>query len=206
MNSAVNNMQNNIFFNLETTYIQDISIYESYNFTYLFKNDLLNNNLSYNFFFNNDKNIQKQKNEENEKKSNIYKNKLLNSINSDEFEYGTASNSEILFKEMLKQDRLVAKDAIQKVWISNYSKMDILCGVLRIIAHIEYKELNPQNIIIVTSAIAHKDEEITECAIRCCENWENAEVLNILNNIKCTAEWLNDYLNHVKSEISRNLS
>jgi hypothetical protein len=107
---------------------------------------------------------------------------------------------------MLKENSLLTKDILGQICIKNYSKINIICGLLRIISHFEYYELEPQCILIVTSLISHQNEEVVECAIRCCENWENDEALNVLKNIKCRSDWMNNYLQEVINNISREIS
>jgi hypothetical protein len=122
---------------------------------------------------------------------------IFNSLTNDDFEYGKSSKTEIILKKLLEDNNNLAKEAIQYLWVKNYSDKNILCALLRTISHFDYYELSPQNMLFTTSAIAHKDEEVIECAIRCCENWDNNEVLDILKNVKCHVDWMNNYLNEV---------
>jgi hypothetical protein len=135
----------------------------------------------------------------------IYKfyTQIISSLRNDDFEYGKSTKTEKILKTLLAENIYRTKEALQKVCIKNYSDKNILCGLLRVISHFDYYELTPQNILIATSAIAHRDEEVIECAIRCCENWDNYEVLNVLRNVKCHSDWMNDYLNEVIASIAR---
>jgi len=142
-------------------------------------------------------------NTENKKKCDFFYEQIYISINNDDFEYGMASKTESILRKFLVENKSAAKEALQEIWIKNFSANEIACGLLRVISHFDYHELEPQNILIATSAVSHKDDDVVECAIRCCENWGDIDLLNILQSINCRADWMNDYLNEVITNISR---
>jgi hypothetical protein len=174
-----------------------------------FSNEVITNNSFNTYIFNKDIpsfNIDISIGEDINTKRKQFYDKLFDSIINDEFEYGKNSKSEYLLQAMLKENSHLTKEVLEQICKENRSKINIICGLLRIISHFEYSELKPQCISIVTSLISHKNEEVVECVIRCCENWENDEALNVLRKIKCRSDWMNNYLQEVINNISREIS
>ena len=134
-----------------------------------------------------------------------YYERLERLLGEDEFEFGMTSKSELILHEILNENYLIGKEILSEIFVKNYSEKNILLALLRVVNHFDYDELSPHGVIIVTACFPNKDPEIVECAIRCCENWNNKEALGILQNVECKIEWLNLYLREVISNIKKDI-
>jgi hypothetical protein len=50
---------------------------------------------------------------------------------------------------------------------------------------------------MAVAALSHENTEVQECGIRAFENWETVESLQILENLKVSTEWLQEYIDEV---------
>lgn len=113
------------------------------------------------------------------------------------FEYGYDSPSEIFVRDSLREFGPFVREWISELFIVNFDDPDLLCSILRTIAHFEYHEMHPQGDTMAIAALKHKDSSVKECGIRCYENWEQASSIKILRSLDQFIdpdEWLNDYL------------
>lgn len=132
-----------------------------------------------------------------------YYDKFVKILIEDEFEYGMTSRSEIILSRILENNYLIGKEILSDIFTKKYSNKEMIISLLRVISHFEYNVLAPQGMMIVASCFSNKDPEIIECAIRCCENWNNREILGILKNVDCRIDWLNNYLSEVINNIEK---
>jgi hypothetical protein len=88
----------------------------------------------------------------------------------------------------------------------NYGNKHIMLSILQSISHSKFEEYQPNALTMVTAAIANKDEEVQEGAIRVLENWGTPDCLTHLKNVHVSTDWLQDYLNEVIADLESELS
>jgi len=136
---------------------------------------------------------------------NLFKEKMKNNflqiMKNTSFEYGYHAETDDFLNKQLKGNNLITKEWIQELFLENFSNEYIVTSILRTIAHIEYKDIYPHGMTIATAAISHKSIIVTENAIRAFENWESSDSLIILENVKCSDAWLDEYLKKVIENI-----
>lgn len=127
---------------------------------------------------------------------------LFQLIYNSDFEFGYSNPAEKYVIEALERYGPQAKQWINDIYNNCFHDNFIITSILRIIAHIDYKQIKPQGVTIAASAIFHDNTEICEYGIRCFENWEQPENLKILRNIAQPSElWLQNYLSDVIEEL-----
>jgi hypothetical protein len=127
----------------------------------------------------------------------IFLTHLIEHINNAYFEFGFRSEVDEYLVEAFRQYGPLSRQWLEEIFNEQFDSPYNLCGILRTIAHFEYCDLHPQGMTIATAALAHTDQEVRECGIRCFENWEEPEALKILRNITVSENWLRDYLDEV---------
>ena len=131
--------------------------------------------------------------------------KLINCIQDQHFESGIASLADNIVEEALKTDASRTKSVLNDIFVENFHKPSILIGLLQIVSRQPAKMINPEGFLMATASISHKNLEVRECAICCFENWVSPQSLNILENIKTTPKWLQDYVNVIIKNIKEEL-
>lgn len=127
--------------------------------------------------------------------------KLLNIINEEYFEYGYKNQADILIEKQMSINAAATREWLNTIYLNNFSKPEVLMGILRLISRVSYEEILPQGQTMAIAALSHKDSEVQECGIRAFENWNSFENLSLLKNIEPTEDWLKDYLEQVISGI-----
>lgn len=129
--------------------------------------------------------------------------KLLTYFVDEDFEYGIKTKADILVKEQLAVNTLATKSWLNDIFVNNFANTNVLMGILRIIARIDYSVISPEGPTLAIAVLSHKDIEIQECGIRAFESWGTLECLKILLNIKTTTPWLMTYVNDVISDLQK---
>jgi len=130
---------------------------------------------------------------------------LSSMLESETFENGIANQSEYFFKKLFNEDRDAAINGISTLFYSNFEldgrKVSNVVGILHIISHMEYKEIYPIGQVLALAALIHDNDEVNEFAIKCFENWGNADAIAKLEAVKFSKEWLQGYANDVINEL-----
>jgi hypothetical protein len=126
---------------------------------------------------------------------------LVSHILEDDFEYGKESEAHILVKKQLKINASVTKDCIYDIYVNNINNLEILTGILRIIARFERSEISPIGDTIAMASLNHKNEIVQETAIRAFESWGGKDSIKILENVTVSSKWIKEYLNEVISDL-----
>lgn len=135
-----------------------------------------------------------------------YKNKIIQLINENDFEYGYSSKLDEFILELIKINRLATKELLNDLLIEEYNDASIVCGLLRTVSHIDYDEITPQGDTMALAALSHIDLEVKECGIRAFENWANSESLSVLESTNIDNPFLQNYLDKVILDIKEELS
>jgi len=130
---------------------------------------------------------------------------LILCIKEQHFEYGVTSMADQLVSEQMNINALATKNTINKLFIDNYNKPDIVIGLLQVVSRITVEQINPEGYTMATAAISHENHEVKETAIRCLENWGDKKALEILQSISVDIAWLQDYVNSIINDIQEEL-
>ena len=126
-----------------------------------------------------------------------YTKELLRIIREQDFEYGFDSAADLFVRELMEQNETVAKEWLNSVYIDHFYDRRVVIGLLQVISHLEYLEIYPQGPTMALAALSHANSEVRECGIRAFENWSTIESLNVLRNVRCDENWLQQYLSQV---------
>lgn len=80
------------------------------------------------------------------------------------------------------------------------SQKRLLWNLLVILSELSYEKLNPWGQFIALSATRNPNRDIQELGIRCFENWEDVDALELLHSCKFEEHWLQEYANEVYEE------
>lgn len=124
-------------------------------------------------------------------------NEFLNLVKRDDFESGYESTSEHFVLELFKKNKEATKMWLQSILLKSFGNPKVLVGILHIISHIEYKEINPEGQVMALACLSNENLEVQDYAIKAFENWGNKESVNYLRSVKCLEDWLQNYLEEV---------
>ncbi|MBA7531063.1 hypothetical protein ES705_23274 [subsurface metagenome] len=126
---------------------------------------------------------------------------LISLILEENFEYGFRTRADQLVQSQMKINSSVTREWLNKIYVANFNRPEIVIGLLRLIARFEINEISPQGKTMAIAALSHKDHEVKECGIRAFESWNSLESIKILQNVNTNIPWLKDYLNRVIESI-----
>lgn len=132
--------------------------------------------------------------------------KLIHLLREQDFEYGFNSAADTVVKECLAQNEAVTKQWLNELFVANFGDTTVATGVLKVISHIAYDQIAPEGPTMALAALSNKNAEIQEGGIRAFENWGNATSLEILSNVKCTENWLEEYCSQVVADLTAELA
>ncbi len=122
-------------------------------------------------------------------------------LKESDFEFGYSTPADRYVEEALRKYGTFAREWMNEMFIDAYSKPSAACGILRVIAHFEYKQIYPQGVTMAVAALRHKDPLVRECGIRCFENWEEPSSLPVLRNLEIDEPWLREYWSNVIADL-----
>lgn len=137
------------------------------------------------------------------KLKNQFTPQLLNLILESDFEYGIDSQLDVFIRNLMKENSLATKHWLNDIFVENFSNPVILVGILHIISRFSYLEVYPEGQIMATAVLSHSNVEVQECGVRAFESWGTLSSLSILRNVKVATPWLQDYINEVVKDLSR---
>ena len=118
-----------------------------------------------------------------------------------DFEYGFDSPADLFVRELMEQNEAITKEWLNAIYIEQFSDIRVVIGLLQVVSHLQYPEIYPQGPTMALAALSHANSEVRECGIRAFENWGTIESLNILRNVKCTENWMQEYLSQVIKDL-----
>jgi hypothetical protein len=86
---------------------------------------------------------------------------------------------------------------LNELFLKNFHAPHIIVGVLHVISHFDYGLVSPEGPTMAIAALAHKDVEVREYAVKCFENWQHKDGIRVLEHIKADERWLQNYINLV---------
>jgi hypothetical protein len=136
---------------------------------------------------------------------------LLRLIAETDLEYGYTSVIDTFIRNRLHENAAATKEWVGRVFVSHIHDSAVTTGLLRTISHLEYHEFAPSGLIMAMAALSHADPVVRECGIRAFESWAVPDSLQVLRNVvrqntyrdKCREQWLTEYLEHVITDLER---
>ena len=130
---------------------------------------------------------------------------ILKLLREQDFEYGVDTPADELVRKTFAENQSIAKEWLNQLFVENYDDQTVIMGILRVLSHFKYQEIAPQGPTMALAALSNVSAEVRECGIRAFENWSTLESLEVLKNVKCQEEWLNDYLQQVIADLKEEL-
>ena len=131
---------------------------------------------------------------------------LLSLLRAEDVESGIASPSEVFVKQALMDNRVLALQMINQVYLDNVGNAHIQIGILHLSSHIDYNVGNPTLQTIALAALSDNNDDVKDYAVQCYENWNHKDGLRILKTIYTETRWLQDYIDNVIIALSENFS
>lgn len=124
---------------------------------------------------------------------------LFEAILNRGFEFGMEIEADKVFNDYHNKYGVLATNWLIKLFISHILDSKIVLGILIIISRQKLSDIGYQGqMIAISSTYSFKDDiQIQEAVIRCIENWECYELVEILEQLHPNQEWLIEYKNSV---------
>ena len=145
--------------------------------------------------------LEEQPNQELLQQEKKFTEELISFILYEDFEYGIDTNADVFVRRHMALDAIITKDWLGTIYVENMSNIPVLIGLLRIVARLDYQQIKPLGQLIAMAALNHDDIEVQECGVRAFESWEAIDSLNLLERLKVSPKWLQDYINEVASDL-----
>ena len=129
--------------------------------------------------------------------------RLLNLICEEDFEYGMSTKADVLVKDQMKTNTLATKNWLNAIFVENFGDAHILVGLLRIIARFDYLDVYPEGQTMAVAALSNSKDEVRECGIRAFESWATLDSLRVLENLRVSTGWLQEYVNQVVADLRK---
>ncbi|MFH0924890.1 MAG: hypothetical protein V1872_04545 [bacterium] len=128
---------------------------------------------------------------------------LITLITEEDFEYGIETKADILVRSQMKINSLTTKHWLNSIFVEYISDISIVIGLLRIIARIDFFIIYPEGQTMAVAALSHKNVGIQECGVRAFESWGTLVGLKILENLKVSSSWLQEYIDQVALDLKK---
>lgn len=135
-----------------------------------------------------------------------YTNDFLRIIREQDFEYGFESMADKFIKQLMNQNKAVTREWLNRLFLRYFGDIKIISGLVQVLSHIEYAEIYPEGPTIALAALSHNNIEVRECGIRAFENWGTLESLHILEGLRFTEKWMQEYVNKVVSDLKEDFN
>ena len=132
-----------------------------------------------------------------------FTNSLTSLILNEDFEFGVENRVDILLRNQMAINSLATKEWLNTIFVDNFKNIPIIVGILRTIARIDYYEIYPEGQTIAIASFSHKNSEVQECGVRAFESWGTLQSLEILENLKVSTHWIQEYINEVVSDLRK---
>jgi len=127
---------------------------------------------------------------------------LLSLLRTEDVESGIANPSEVFVKQALNENKALALQMINKVYVDNVGNAHIKIGILHLCSHIDYSTGYPTLQTIALAALNDRNDDVKDYAVQCYENWNHKDGLRILKTIHTDTCWLQNYIDGVIASLS----
>lgn len=124
----------------------------------------------------------------------VYKNGLISNDLDEEVE------KKIIQIEYNYSMRLLG-EVLQSIVYRNYNNEELLISIGNALLRYTYNEVDPWGMALIMYFINHPSDEVKNCAVQLIDNWNNVEMLPLLDNIEIHSQWLTNYV----AEVVRNM-
>lgn len=123
---------------------------------------------------------------------------LLSLMHDEYYEAGEIPPSETYIKQIAdKYGWQKTQLWLQKIWLDHFHDSHILVGLLHVLSHFPYKDVEPGAVAMALGVLQHSDMNVRDYAIKAFENWNSKKALPVLQKLNCDAKWLQNYVNQV---------
>ena len=122
---------------------------------------------------------------------------LLALVRDEEFEYGYSNRIDEFIREQLALNAMATKECLTRVYNNNQGRPQVLVGILRAIARLDYAEMDPAGTTLAMSALANENVRVKECGVRAFESWGEAKSISVLEHVETDRPWLQEYIGQV---------
>ncbi|WP_379089945.1 hypothetical protein [Pedobacter sp. UC225_65] len=127
---------------------------------------------------------------------------LLGLTDSDDIMFTPA---DLAFEKFYSQYGIAATETLNGLIVKNLHKKNVLKDLLRILSNIDYEKIYSFGSSLLIGIIGiykdNEDVEITDLIIKCIENWNTNELIDILQNIESKTGFLRVYKRKVLSRL-----
>jgi len=89
-----------------------------------------------------------------------FANSLLQLIHEEIFEFGMENAADIYIQENLRDNPFLTKEWLNSFFLDYFADVGVVTGLLRIIAHLDYTDINPTGPTMALAALSHKNAEV----------------------------------------------
>jgi len=129
---------------------------------------------------------------------------FLSLLCTEDFEAGVAGQSEDFARDTLAENRTLALQMINQVYLENVGNAHVQIGILHLSSHIDYDVGFPNLQTIALAALSDKNDDVKDYAVQCYENWNHRNGLKVLKTIHSDTLWLQEYIDSVIVSLSEN--
>ena len=127
---------------------------------------------------------------------------LFSMLRTEDVESGITSSSEVFVRQTLGENRSLALQVVNKVYLDNVGNSHVQIGILHLSSHIEYYIGYPTLQTIAIAALSDPNDDVRDYAVQCYENWNHKDGLRVLKKIHTNTQWLQDYIDSVIVSLS----
>lgn len=139
-------------------------------------------------------------------KKEIFKDKFLNIIKTEDFKFGFTSESEKFLEKQFKKNPKKTKKIIAELFFDNLNNRGVLIGILRVLFRLnEYLSFNEIRFFALYALFEITDYEIQDLGLRAFEKHVSLDSIKILKMINLKNESLDEYKEEIIRDIEEDL-
>jgi hypothetical protein len=128
---------------------------------------------------------------------------LISLILESNFEYGVETEVDLVVHNQMKVNALATRNWLNDIFVENFANPAVLSGLLRTIARFHYMDVYPEGQTMAIAALSHANVEVQECGVRAFEHWGSLLSLDILENLKVSTPWLQEYIDEAVKDLRK---
>lgn len=128
-----------------------------------------------------------------------WRDKIFNVLENDYAISGEKSSIEDYIADTINNinEESIITTWLNKLYLDAMDSSKLKIGILHVLSHIDYKQINPVGQIIALAGLTDSDDEVIEYSIKAFENWQNKDAVRLLKGRQLKKPWLQEYLNVV---------
>ncbi|WP_370309681.1 hypothetical protein [Sinimarinibacterium flocculans] len=129
--------------------------------------------------------------------------RFLRAVHNSPTEIGILGPIDELIAEGIRTNAAVTMQWLGEMYLENFAKPAVATELLLAVGRLSYSVAKPAGVTMAISALSHKCVEVQEAGVRAFEEWGSPESIEILENTKVSAPWLQNYILEVVKGIQR---